>query len=248
MKFLNNHSPSYDLTYNDVFLVPNYNNIPSRLDVDLTTPDKIGTNIPIVVANMSAVAGRRMAETVARRGGVTVLPQDIPLDVLEEMVRYIKSRNLVFDTPLTLKIEDRVIDALNIIHKRSHGAVVIINDKNEPIGFFTEKDATGYDRFTLLKDVINKEVLTVRDDLKPEQIYNYLYSNKVSTAPVVKNGKLVGIITQKGALRSELYIPAVDKKGELLTAAAIGINGNVKLKTEQLLKIGVDIIVLDTAH
>ena len=78
-----NESPPYDLTYSDVFMVPSLSSVPSRFTVDLTTPDALGTTIPVVVSNMTAVAGRRMAETVARRGGLTVLPQDIPLDVVE---------------------------------------------------------------------------------------------------------------------------------------------------------------------
>jgi len=80
MRFVQDVVPQYDLTYSDVFMVPSLSAVPSRLDVDLTTPDGLGTTIPVVVANMTAVAGRRMAETVARRGGLTVLPQDIPLD------------------------------------------------------------------------------------------------------------------------------------------------------------------------
>src|SRR4249919_4218729 len=70
-----NESPPYDLTYSDVFMVPSLSSVPSRFTVDLTTPDALGTTIPVVVSNMTAVAGRRMAETVARRGGLTVLPQ-----------------------------------------------------------------------------------------------------------------------------------------------------------------------------
>ena len=81
MRFLQ-QTPAHDLTYNDVFMVPSMSNVASRLDVDLSTADQIGTNIPIVVSNMTAVAGRRMAETVARRGGLVVLPQDIPLDII----------------------------------------------------------------------------------------------------------------------------------------------------------------------
>ena len=81
----NDSPPPYDLTYSDVFMVPSLSAVPSRMDVDLTTPDGVGTSLPIVVANMTAVAGRRMAETVARRGGVAILPQDIPLDIVEQV-------------------------------------------------------------------------------------------------------------------------------------------------------------------
>ena len=86
MRFLAS-PPAYELTYSDVFMVPRRSDVPSRLDVDLTTPDGVGTTIPVVVANMTAVAGRRMAETVARRGGMAVLPQDIPLDIVGENIR-----------------------------------------------------------------------------------------------------------------------------------------------------------------
>ena len=100
MRFLT--PPAHDLTYSDVFLVPNRSAVTSRNDVDLACADGSGTTIPIVVANMTAVAGRRMAETVARRGGIAVLPQDIPVDVVAEVIAWIKSRDLVYDTPLTL--------------------------------------------------------------------------------------------------------------------------------------------------
>jgi IMP dehydrogenase len=101
MRFL--HDPSnYDLTYSDVFFVPSYSDVESRFDVDLTTPDGVGTSIPLIVSNMNAVAGSRMSETIARRGGLTVLPQDIPHDILGKMITYIKSRHIVYETPLTM--------------------------------------------------------------------------------------------------------------------------------------------------
>jgi IMP dehydrogenase len=67
VRFLSENLPGYDLTYDDVFMVPRRSSVGSRHDVDLSTSDGVGTTIPLVVANMTAVAGRRMAETVARR-------------------------------------------------------------------------------------------------------------------------------------------------------------------------------------
>src|SRR5262245_36418555 len=94
--------PAHDLTYDDVFLVPARSSVESRLDVDLSTDDGTGTTIPILVANMTAVSGRRMAETVARRGGLAIIPQDIPIDVVSEVVSWVKRRHLVHDTPIKL--------------------------------------------------------------------------------------------------------------------------------------------------
>lgn len=98
MKFLNEMAPAHDLTYSDVFMVPSRSSVTSRLAVDLSTDDGTGTTIPIVVANMTAVAGRRMAETIARRGGIAVIPQDIPIDVVADVVGWVKARDLVHDT------------------------------------------------------------------------------------------------------------------------------------------------------
>src|SRR4051812_42419491 len=99
MQFLDGSAPGHDLTYDDVFMVPRRSDVASRDDVDLSTSDGTGATIPIVVSNMTAVAGRRMAETVARRGGITVIPQDIPLPVVAEVVSWVKTRHPVFDTP-----------------------------------------------------------------------------------------------------------------------------------------------------
>ena len=112
MRFLADHTPPYDLTYEDVFIVPNRSEVTSRFDVDLSTGDGTGTTIPVVVANMTAVAGRRMAETVARRGGLVVLPQDLPIAAVRATVDFVKSRDLVADTPVTLTPEDSVSDAV----------------------------------------------------------------------------------------------------------------------------------------
>ena len=127
MKFLN-EAPSFDLTYNDVFMVPSMSSVQSRQSVDLATPDGLGTTIPVVVSNMTAIAGRRMAETVARRGGLVVLPQDIPLDVVRTVVDFVKTRHTVFETPITMPGDGTVGEALSLIHKRAHGAVIVMDD------------------------------------------------------------------------------------------------------------------------
>lgn len=223
--------------------------VPSRMDVDLSTSDGIGTTIPVVVANMTAVAGRRMAETVARRGGVAVLPQDIPLDVLTDVLGYLKSRHPVYETPITLGPTDTVSDALGLMPKRAHGAVIVVDDDQRPIGIFTEADAAGYDRFTQLRNVMSSDLVTVESGTTAAEIFDRLSFERLSTAPVVDGaGRLVGAVTRKGALRSTLYRPALDAGGRLLTAVAVGINGDPGAKAAELLAAGADVLVIDTAH
>ncbi len=248
MRFLNNTSAAYDLTYNDVFMTPSHSAVGSRFNVDLTTPDGLGTTIPIVAANMTAVAGRRMAETLARRGGLVVLPQDIPLDVIEAVVEYVKSRHPIYETPITLAPTATVGEALSLIHKRAHGAVVIIED-DRPVGIFTEADSVGFDRFTQLHNVMSRDLVKVADGTDLTSIFDRLFHERIKAAPVVdSDDRLLGCVTQKGALRSTIYRPALDSEGRLMVAVAVGINGDPGAKAKALVAMGVDALVIDTAH
>ncbi|WP_031507784.1 GuaB1 family IMP dehydrogenase-related protein [Streptomyces megasporus] len=248
MRFLNDQRPPYDLTYDDVFMVPNRSAVGSRHGVDLSTPDGTGTTIPIVVANMTAIAGRRMAETVARRGGLVVIPQDIPLDVVADVVSWVKRRHLVLDTPIVLEPTATVADALALLPKRAHGAGVVVED-GRPVGVVTETDLTGVDRFTQLNRVMSRDLLLLPADTDPREAFTRLDAAHRKLAPAVDaNGRLVGILTRKGALRATLYTPATDASGRLRVAAAVGVNGDVAGRAKGLLDAGADTLVVDTAH
>ncbi|MBS1149943.1 MAG: Inosine-5-monophosphate dehydrogenase [Myxococcaceae bacterium] len=247
MRFLD-PKPTYELTYNDVFMVPSRADVRSRMDVDLTPAGGGGLTLPVLVANMTAISGRRMAETVARRGGVAVLPQDIPLEIIEANVAYLKSRHPVYETPITLQPTDTIQHALNLIHKRAHGVVIVVNDAEEPVGVFSEQDAEGFDRFTQLHRVMATDLVTIEEGTPLKAVFERLTEGRVPAAPVLRGKKLLGVITRKGALRSTLYRPALDAQGRLLTAVAIGINGDVKAKAEALVRFGADLLVVDTAH
>ncbi|GAB2497690.1 GuaB1 family IMP dehydrogenase-related protein [Nocardiopsis aegyptia] len=249
MRFLNDQVPQQDLTYSDVFMVPSRSAVGSRLSVDLSSPDGTGTTIPLVVANMTAVAGRRMAETVARRGGITVIPQDIPFEVVADVVSWTKRRHLVYDTAITLNPAGTVGEALNLLPKRAHNAVIVVDDARRPLGVVTEADCAGVDRFAQLRDVMSTELLTIPDGTEPQEAFGILHDFRHRLAPVVDaEGGLVGVLTRTGALRSTLYTPAVDDANRLRIAAAVGINGDVAGKAAELLDAGVDTLVIDTAH
>ena len=241
-------APTYDLTYDDVFMIPSRSTAVSRMDVDLRTTDGSGTTIPIVVANMTAIAGRRMAETVARRGGIVVIPQDIPTDVVADVISYVKSRHLLFDTPVTLTPHDTVADALDLLPKRAHGALIVVQD-GKPVGVLTEHDCQRVDRFTQISRVMSSEVHTLAHTVNGREAFDLLHADNRKFAPVVDaDGKLVGVLTRLAALRSTLYSPAVDSNGKLRIAAAVGINGDIKAKAKALADAGADVLVVDTAH
>lgn len=248
MRFLNGHTPPYDLTYNDVFVVPGRSDVASRFDVDLSTSDGSGTTIPVVVANMTAVAGRRMAETIARRGGIVVLPQDLPSTVVADTVRFVKSRDLVVDTPVTLSPDDSVSDATALLHKRAHGAAVVVFE-GRPIGLVTEAGCAGVDRFARIRDVAVTDFVTAPVGTDPRKVFDLLEHAPTDLAVLTEaDGSLAGVLTRTAAVRAGIYTPAVDAAGQLRIAAAVGINGDVGAKARALAEAGVDLLVIDTAH
>jgi IMP dehydrogenase len=248
MKFLDGQKPLYDLTYDDVFIVPGRSDVASRFDVDLSTSDGSGTTIPVVVANMTAVAGRRMAETVARRGGIVVLPQDLPISAVKETVDFVKSRDLVVDTPVTLVPDDSVSDATALIHKRAHGAAVVIFE-GRPIGLVTEANCVGVDRFTRVRDIAITDFVTAPVGTDSRTVFNLLEHAAVDVAVMTAaDGTLAGVLTRTATIRAGIYTPATDAQGRLRVAAAIGINGDVGAKARALAEAGIDLLVIDTAH
>ena len=248
MRFLDGHTSGYDLTYNDVFLVPGRSDVTSRFDVDLSTTDGTGTTIPVVVANMTAVAGRRMAETIARRGGIVVLPQDLPTDAVRATVDFVKSRDLVADTPVTLAPDDAVSDAVALIHKRAHGAAVVV-DGGRPIGLVTESATIGVDRFARVRDIAVSDFVTAPLGIDPRRVFELLEQAPIPVAVLTTaDGCLGGVLTRTGAVRAGIYSPAVDAAGRLRIAAALGINGDVAAKARSLAQTGIGVLVIDTAH
>lgn len=248
MRFLDGHRPAYDLTYNDVFVMPNRSEVASRFDVDLSTGDGSGTTIPVVVANMTAVAGRRMAETVARRGGLVIVPQDLPITAVQQTVEFVKSRDLVLDTPVVLGPDDSVSDAMALIHKRAHG-VAVVAFEGRPLGLVSESSYLGVDRFTRVRDVAMTDFVTAPVGTEPRKVFDLLEQSPIGVAVVTNaDGTLAGVLTRTGAIRAGLYTPAVDARGRLRVGAAIGINGDIGAKARSLAEAGIDLLVIDTAH
>jgi IMP dehydrogenase len=249
VRFLNDSRPGHELTYSDVFMVPSRSSVGSRLDVDLSAHDGSGTTIPLVAANMTAVSGRRMAETLARRGALAVIPQDIPGDVVAEVIGWVKSRDTVADTPIRMTPSDTVGGALSLLPKRSHGAIVVTDGAGAAVGIVTEADCIGVDRFTQLREVMTPDPVTVPAGTPPAEAFELLHEGRHRLAPVVDgSGRVTGVLTRTGALRATLYTPALDERGRLRVGAAIGVNGDVETKAKVLLDAGADVLVVDTAH
>ena len=238
-----------ELAVDDVFIVPRYYDGTSRLEVDLRPKDFAGGSHPIVAANMSAVTGKRMAETVARYGGLGVLPQDMDLGTVERIVGHIKNAHSRFDTPLSVTPQASLRDVQGIIRKRSHDMVIVVDPDNCPLGLITHADLRDQDQYTPASQLMNRQVVSLPTDVTNKDAFDMITDQRVKAAPVVTpDGRLFGIVTRDDAVRLEILKPALDTNDKLMVAAAIGISSDAATHAAQLVAMGVDVLVLDTAH
>ncbi len=243
------HSRHLELSLDDVFLLPRYHSGGSRLDVDLRPADFPGSSLPIVTANMNAVTGKRMAESVARYGGLGVLPQDMDLDTVARIVSHIKSAPLRYDTPLVVHSTTTLHAIEGIIRKRAHGMVVVATAAGKPLGLITYADLRNTDRYTPAHAVMARHLMVLPESASYKEAFAFMEHNRLKAVPVVdSSGLLKGVLTRDDAVRLSILQPSTDSQGKLQVAVAVGISADARERVAQLVEAGVDAIVLDTAH
>ncbi|RZI92278.1 MAG: GuaB1 family IMP dehydrogenase-related protein [Microbacterium sp.] len=248
--------PQVDLTYSDVFLVPRRSGITSRLDVDLSPRDGTSATIPLVASNMNSVTGARLAASLARRGGLAVLPQDMALQELDAAIRWVKDQPVVWDTPLVLPPDATVADAAGLLPATPGHGIVVAEERDGRVHIDDILGVVAAARLgTALPDARLGDLARGRpasidaDDVTDARhAFDLMVAAEAEIVCVVQHGYLVGTLSQRTALRSTLYRPALDADGRLLVAAAVGINGDVAAKARALAGGGVDVLVVDTAH
>lgn len=243
-------TPSHDLTYSDVFLVPSRSGVTSRLDVSLAPDDGSGATVPIVSANMNSITGPRLAATLARRGGLGVLPQDMHLQDLAESIRWVKSQSPRFDIPHDFAPDATVADALAALPPVAGHGIVLHDAKGRYVGCLAATRLATALPDARLGDLVHGGMASLdADDVdSPRRAFDLMVDADLEFAPVLEHGRVVGTLSRRSALRGTIYEPNVDATGRLRVAAAIGINGDVAAKAQALAAAGVDMLVIDTAH
>ncbi|MBN9629134.1 MAG: IMP dehydrogenase, partial [Actinobacteria bacterium] len=243
-------TPRHDLTYSDVFLVPSRSDVTSRLDVSLAPEDGTGATIPIVSANMNSVTGKRLAATLARRGGLGVLPQDMHLQDLDEAIRWVKAQPVAFDTPYPALPHETVADVLRRVPPVEGHGVVVSDDDGHYLGCLAAVQLGSALPDARIGDLLHGALTSLDAEDLPDgrAAFDVMEAAGLSFAPVLDHGRVVGTLSRTSALRSTIYTPALDAHGRLRVAAAVGINGHVTAKAKALAAAGVDVLVIDTAH
>ncbi|KQV05978.1 GuaB1 family IMP dehydrogenase-related protein [Leifsonia sp. Root112D2] len=243
-------TPRHDLTYSDVFLVPSRSTVTSRLDVALAPDDGTGMTMPLVSANMNSVTGPRLAATMARRGGLGVLPQDMPLQDLDAAIRWVKDQPVAYDTPFILDPDATVADALRQVPAVEGHGIVVRDGDGGYLGCIPSARLATALVDARLGDLLHGAITSLDADDIPDAraAFDVMHEADIDFAPVLHHGQVIGTLSRRSALRATIYAPAVDANGRLRVAAAVGINGDVAGKAKALASAGVDVLVLDTAH
>ena len=242
------------LTFDDVLLVPAYSEVlPREVDIRSKLTREITLNAPIISAAMDTVTENKLAIAIARQGGIGIIHKNMPIEVQAEQVRSVKrSESGMIIDPVTLEKDASLRDALNLMKRFKIGGIPIVDGNNKLIGILTNRDLrfeTHHDR--PVQDLMTTEnLITAPIGTTLEQAKAILQSNKIEKLPVVDDANtLVGLITFKDIMKVEDYPNSCkDSLGRLVVGAAVGVTSDMMDRVAALVKVGVDVICVDTAH
>ncbi len=242
------------LTFDDVLLIPARSEIiPRDVNVSSMFTREIPLSVPIVSAAMDTVTEYEMAIAMARSGGIGVIHKNMPIDIQADQVRKVKraENGMIYD-PVTIKGDQTVGDALKLMKVNHIGGIPVVDNAGYLVGIVTNRDLRfQHDPGRPISEVMTREnLVTCAPDTDLPAATEIIMRSKVEKLPVVdKDGKLVGLITYKDITKIKNNPEASkDSKGRLLVAAAVGINSHSLDSVEQLISVGTDAVVLDTAH
>ncbi|HVM33170.1 MAG TPA: IMP dehydrogenase [bacterium] len=242
------------LTYDDVMLVPQKSSVlPRETDVSTYLTPRIKLNIPLISAAMDTVTESRLAIALAQEGGLGIVHKNCSVEVQAAEVDKVKrSEAGMISNPITLSPGKRVSDALNIMKHYHISGIPIVQEDGRLVGIVTNRDLRFVKKVeTLLSDVMTKDdLVTVPEGTTLEKAEETLHQHRIEKLLVVdKKGNLAGLITIKDINKRIKYPNACkDERGRLRVGAAVSVSADTDERVEALVKVGVDVVVVDTAH
>ncbi|GAB4443449.1 MAG: IMP dehydrogenase [Chloroflexi bacterium OHK40] len=242
------------LTFDDVLLIPSHSQVlPAQVDVGTWLTRQIRMNIPIVSAAMDTVTEHRLAIALAREGGIGFIHKNMPVEQQADMVRKVKrSESGMITDPITLPPDRTVGDALDLMAEYKISGVPIVTAEGDLVGIITNRDLRfENDRTRPIRDLMtSKNLVTVPEGTTLEQAKEKLHQHRIEKVLVVNSrGKLTGMITVKDIMKQIEHPNACkDEQGRLRVGAAIGAGGDYLERAAALVRAGVDVLTIDTAH
>uniref|UniRef100_Q31F65 Inosine-5'-monophosphate dehydrogenase n=1 Tax=Hydrogenovibrio crunogenus (strain DSM 25203 / XCL-2) TaxID=317025 RepID=Q31F65_HYDCU len=242
------------LTFDDVLLVPAHSNVlPSDVSLKTHLTRNIELNIPFVSAAMDTVTEARLAISMAQEGGIGIVHKNMTIDEQADVVTKVKKyEHGVVLEPITVQVNDTVQDVLEKT-KQNRVSSAPVMDGDDLVGIVTSRDlrylvdlAQPVSQIMTPKD----RLVTVKEKVKREEVLELLHQHRLERLLVVDdNFKLKGMITVKDMEKSSEHpYAAKDSNGRLRVGAAVGTGVETYDRVAALVKAGVDVIIVDTAH
>jgi IMP dehydrogenase len=239
------------LTFDDVMLVPAYSEVvPAEVDVRTRFTRSIELNVPIVSAAMDSVTESRAAIAMARQGGLGIIHKNLSIaHQAQEVDRVKRAESGIILNPITVRPSQSLREAMAVMRDNDVSGVPVV-EGDTPVGILTARDI----RFEKNLDqpvsaLMTTELVSVAPGVKTEEARELLHKHRIEKLLVIESGKLVGLITIKDLLQAERNPLAVkDERGRLRVGGAVGPGPDRIARTEALVEVGVDVIVVDTAH
>src|SRR4051794_14643398 len=241
------------LTFDDVLLQPAHSLIaPSEAETSTRLTAQIELKIPIISAAMDTVTESHMAIALAQQGGMGIIHRNMPIDrQAEEVDRVKRSESGMIVDPVTIEPERKISEALEVM-RRYRISGIPVTSHGKLVGILTNRDLRFETRYELpISEVMTKdELITVPVGTTLEEAQKILHKHRVEKLLVVdENFVLKGLITVKD-IQKKLKYPnaAKDLQGRLRVAAAIGSSGDFLERAQELIRMKVDAIAIDSAH
>ncbi|WP_452224351.1 IMP dehydrogenase [Lacinutrix chionoecetis] len=241
------------LTYDDVLLVPAFSEVlPREVSIQTQFTRNITINVPIVSAAMDTVTESQMAIAMAREGGIGVLHKNMTIEQQAQKVRKVKraESGMIID-PVTLPLTAIVADAKSAMREHSIGGIPIVDENGNLKGIVTNRDLRfeHQNNRPIIEVMTSENLVTAPEGTSLKDAEKILQKNKIEKLLIVKENKLVGLITFRDITKvTQKPIACKDTYGRLRVAAAIGVTGDAVERAEALVNAGVDAIIIDTAH
>lgn len=253
-----NFKPNEAYTFNDVLIVPNFSSVKSRKNIDISTnlTKNIKLKIPIISSNMDTVTGYEMAIEMAKNGGLGILHRFLSIEDQVDMVKKVKRyMNYKIDDPYTMNINTTVEDYKYKCLTTKVKSFPVVDDNKNLLGMITNRDILfSSDNNNLIKDLMTpiNNLVYASKDISLDKAYDVMKTHKIEKLPLIENhnNNLSGLITIKDILnyKKTNLVSTIDKRGQLMVGAAIGVKENDIIRAEKLIEAGVDIICVDVAH
>ena len=243
------------LSFDDVLIKPAQSSVLPNEATTLTNITKnIKLAIPLISSAMDTVTEYKVAISMAQSGGLGIIHKNMSIQEQADQVKWVKRYETgMVVNPVTISPDKTLLDALNLMKAENISGIPVVEDSsNKLVGILTNRDVRfATDDTQLIKELMtSKNLITVNDAVNTTEAKNLLHKHRIEKLIVVDNEyRCTGLITVKDIEKSKLYPNATkDSKGSLRVGAAIGVGDEAIKRAKQLIAVGVDVLVVDTAH